>query len=121
MSGDIAIEDPLKIHFNIQPLGIEPSKLQKDLFNHYGLYFNRFNNNSFLINVHISTKKSSLLKLLNFMKITTKQDKQLKPSRFIISYPPGIPICTPSEELDINSKQAIYNNKNSGNLILHIN
>ena len=119
ISHSICYADPLKVHLNIKEFHLQGLELQEYLYEHFGIYFNRYTRESILINIHIGIKMEdinilfkalkSILSLNNHKKISSIAD-----NGFIIPYPPGIPMKAPgelmeTEELFLNIQNKINN------------
>jgi arginine/lysine/ornithine decarboxylase len=105
---EIMLADPLKIHINLKPLGLSGQDLQEYLYQHFGVYCNRYTRQTILVNVHIGIEKQQINLLIDALLAIKKMNETKKialinSNDFIISYPPGIPMHTPGEVM--NHKQ----------------
>ncbi len=131
-SGGIAFEDSLKISINIKAKIATPGELQKFLFQTAGIYLNRFTKNSLLINFHIGLTDQDIDKLLEALLKMNKHFKNKETyfptklstphkNRFIINYPPGIPLVVPGEDLSLEMFERIQEYQRVGISVFEIN
>ena len=119
VSKGICVEDPLKVHINIKQLNMSGSDLQEYLYHHHGIYFNRYTETTALINIHIGITKGHIDYLLQVLRsLTDLRESQaiaeIDQSDFIISYPPGIPLYAPGEQLNESVYSKITNDLKCG-------
>tara|TARA_R110000868_G_scaffold353274_1_gene614506 strand:- start:2318 stop:3751 length:1434 start_codon:yes stop_codon:yes gene_type:complete len=116
VSNGICVEDPLKAHLDIDHLSIKGCELQDHLFKNYGIYFNRFTEHTALLNFHIGINESQVDRLLEGLveMVKMKEICQINEDDFVISYPPGIPIRTPCERMNSQTRSIIQKRLKSG-------
>lgn len=120
ISMGICIEDPLKVHLNIQHLGISGGDLQEYLYYNHGIYFNRHTASTILVNIHIGITQQDIQNLIKSLKVLNANAKAKKichinVNDFVIQYPPGIPLHTPGEQLNhVAIKADICNKQRNG-------
>lgn len=96
----------------------------KKLLCNENIYVKRFINNVLLFNFHIGINEqavSSLLQALNSISQEIyKQDhsKTEVSSKFIIPYPPGVPLVFPGEIIDDEIRNKIHEYRKNGFLII---
>ena len=124
ISNGIFVEDPLKIHIKFAHLGMAGDDLQEQLYYHYGLYFNRFTKDSFLLNIHISIEEEHLHFLVDALKSIKKGrlNKKIEKIKtdFVISYPPGIPLYAPREKITKQVYTRIRKNIQNGSTVFQV-
>ena len=95
--------DPTKVSINVSELGMSASEIRDILFSKHGIYVNRITEASLLFNFHIGIDASSvdqLLQALRDISAKTRQWPSLNCSeKFIIPYPPGVPLVVPGEPI----------------------
>ncbi|MBA3155665.1 lysine decarboxylase, partial [Salmonella enterica] len=114
--------DPTKVMLDVSSLG-NGAKIKK-LLCEENIYVKRFINNVLLFNFHIGINDqavSSLLHALN--KISQEQHKQCNPktevsTKFIIPYPPGVPLVFPGEIINDEIRNKIQEYRKNGFLII---
>lgn len=119
LSGGVCVTDPLKIHLCVKHLGMNGSDIQEYLYQHHGIYFNRYTEDALLLNIHIGVTKYhadlllASLKDLNFMK-KNHEIGEINVRDFVISYPPGIPMHAPGEIIRGDIYSEIFGKRSSG-------
>jgi arginine/lysine/ornithine decarboxylase len=120
--------NPSKISLNISGTGLSPEAFCDKLLNHYGIYINRSDKDSVLLNFHIGINASAFDHLLYALKEigrhakTKKVSLNLQPESisqsYIISYPPGVPLVVPGEQLNQRHCEVIEAMRHSGKLVI---
>lgn len=114
--------DPTKVMLDVSSLG--NGKEIKKLLCNENIYVKRFINNVLLFNFHIGINEqavSSLLQALNSISQEIyKQDRSKTEvsSKFIIPYPPGVPLVFPGEIIDDEIRNKIHEYRKNGFLII---
>ncbi len=111
--------DPLKIHVNIKHLGMSGSEIQEYLYHNHGVYFNRYTEDTLLLNIHMGVTQEQIERLLTGLKDLSSMRKnqqigKIGLNEFIISYPPGIPLHTPGELVATNIYSEIQDKIKNG-------
>lgn len=114
--------DPTKVMLDVSSLG-NGAKIKK-LLCEENIYVKRFINNVLIFNFHIGINDqavSSLLHALN--KISQEQYKEHNPktevsTKFIIPYPPGVPLIFPGEIINDKIRNKIQEYRKNGFLII---
>lgn len=120
ISQGVCAYDPLKIHINLERFGLSGKELQEYLYDHYGIYFNRYTSKTFLLNIHIGITRKNLADLMSaiseiLQKFGPRKISHVNNQDFIISYPPGIPLTIPGEKFNQDDVMLEINKKiNSG-------
>ncbi|WP_159565960.1 lysine decarboxylase [Budvicia diplopodorum] len=114
--------DPTKIMINVSKLGsaldINNQLIQKRI------YIKRVINNNLLLNFHIGINREAVNSLISALEqlcetaTTTDISEQITSDKFIIPYPPGVPIVFPGEIISYEIQKKIDELKRSGLLII---
>lgn len=118
-------QDPCKVSINIDGLGMPAEEIQEFLYREYGVYVNRITENSILLNFHIGITAEAIDAMLNGLAALQRQQvskslHRIKADRFIIPYPPGVPLVVPGEEITADIMQKIEKIKKAGIALLEI-
>ncbi|NHQ87919.1 aminotransferase class I/II-fold pyridoxal phosphate-dependent enzyme [Iodobacter sp. HSC-16F04] len=118
-------QDPCKVSIDINGLGMPAAEVQAYLFNEHGVYVNRITKNSILLNFHIGIQPAAVSAIL--AGLAALQRKQVSQSvqkiisdRFIIPYPPGVPLVVPGEQITDEIFKKMEEIKKTGIAILTI-
>ncbi|MBO0664559.1 hypothetical protein LQ948_18485 [Jiella sp. MQZ9-1] len=114
----LASLDTTKVSLDVSRLKISPERLQSRLFRQSSIYVNRFTEKALLLNFHIGVGDDhthSLLEALRSLQETSERGcKLVEDARFIVPYPPGIPIHHPGEAITPAVIDAIEQYERSG-------
>lgn len=114
--------DPTKVLLDVSALGTSTEIKQRLCDDN--IYVKRFVNDAVLFNFHIGVNTEAVSCLLNsFEKISIEKYKEshLKTEisdKFIIPYPPGVPLVFPGEVIDQDVKNKIHEYQKNGFLII---
>lgn len=97
--------DPTKVLIDLSEaalkLGVTRQEMRSRLFRDYGLYFSRVSNHGMLANMHIGVTPETVSRLLASLRGMSDAFCARRASRsggrFLIAYPPGIPLALPGE------------------------
>ena len=97
-------EDPCKLSIDIQALGLTASEVQGYLHREQGVYINRITKGSILLNFHIGVTADAVEAVLDGLAFLQAQQvsrslEKIDSDRFIIPYPPGVPLVVPGESI----------------------
>lgn len=113
------VTDPSKISLNVTELVSSSLEFRDLLYNSYGIYINRVTKSSLLLNFHIGLSKDGLHKILKALR---ELQRRFVPEwlsmptadAYIVSYPPGVPIAMPGEEMTTQLRRQIRSLTRSG-------
>jgi len=115
--------DPTKVMLNIEGLGNSPEIKNKLL--RENIFIKRVLKNHILLNFHIGINKEAVSALTNaLLSISNTSTKNINielnsiSEKFIIPYPPGVPIVFPGDKINSEMKQRIKKYEDSGLLII---
>ncbi|WP_345829886.1 lysine decarboxylase [Erwinia sp. HDF1-3R] len=109
--------DPTKVMVNVRSLG-DASEIKKELLKD-NIFIKRTLNNHLLLNFHIGVNKEAVNALINGLKtIGNSNLKNCISNKFIIPYPPGVPIVFPGDEINSNITRKIRQCEENGLLII---
>ncbi len=114
--------DPTKVLLNVSSLG-SGAEMQKRLADN-NIYVKRFINDSLLLNFHIGINNQAVSCLLSFLDKTIRSKnirnntKNNTSDKFIIPYPPGVPLVFPGEVINEKMKNKIHDYRKKGFLII---
>lgn len=115
--------DPTKLLINVEPLG-DPFTIKEKLLSK-NIFIKRVLNTSLLLNFHIGINKEAVNALLNALTSLSKcssVSQELKinsiTEKFIIPYPPGVPIAFPGDTINTSITQKIKEYEEKGLLII---
>lgn len=119
--------DATKLSINIEALGISSKEVRQQLFENGGIYINRFTEKSILLNFHIGISEMAVSQILEALKLLQKKivesDKkniEATTNKFIIPYPPGVPLLVPGEKITASLIRKIENIRQLGAIVLEI-
>lgn len=113
--------DPTKIMIDVSALGT--GQEIKTLLSEHDIYLKRFINNFILSNFHIGINREAIRCLLSSLTKISKDNKNNKEenavaNKFIISYPPGVPLVFPGDVISKDVRNKINECKRNGCLII---
>ncbi|MGP3590284.1 hypothetical protein [Vagococcus sp. WN89Y] len=111
--------DPTKIFLNVSCLG-KAEDIKNQLFKK-SIYVNRTINDNLLFNFHIGINKNAVKSLISALTEISVRKMSSIPSvseKFIIPYPPGVPLVFPGEIITNETKEKIALCKKKGLMII---
>lgn len=114
--------DPTKVLLDVSSLGLGPEIKQRLCDSN--IYIKRFVNNSLLLNFHIGINHQAVSSLLSVLKTLCEERTPVMThetevsDKFIIPYPPGVPLVFPGEIIDTDMKNKIDEYRKNGFLII---
>ncbi|EAA8653518.1 aminotransferase class I/II-fold pyridoxal phosphate-dependent enzyme [Salmonella enterica] len=113
--------DPTKIMIDVSALGT--GQEIKTLLSEHDIYLKRFINNFILLNFYIGINREAIRCLLSSLTKISKDNKNNKEenavaNKFIISYPPGVPLVFPGDVISKDVRNKINECKRNGCLII---
>ncbi|MCX3060707.1 aminotransferase class I/II-fold pyridoxal phosphate-dependent enzyme [Streptomyces beihaiensis] len=120
----LVADDPLRVMVSVRGLGLSASEFRRRLFDEHGVYIARECGDAVLLHVHIGVSEGAVQRLLEAMRTIQSTHRAAtvfaegEPSdRFIVAYPPGIPIALPGERLDASHRREIASLREKGSEI----
>lgn len=123
-----AAHNPMKVLVNISKLSISPEEFRNRLLTVHGIYINRLTVDAILLNFHIGISALAVRRLLEGLReIGQKHVHSLSQNefssgtisdRFVIPYPPGVPLLVPGDPLDRRALKKLEDIRLSGISIL---
>jgi arginine/lysine/ornithine decarboxylase len=111
------VQDPTKVMLNISGLG-DASEIKNELLKN-NIFIKRTLNNHLLLNFHIGINKEAVNALINgLIIIGNYNSKNCISNKFIIPYPPGVPIVFPGDEINSDITRKIRKYEEKGLLII---
>lgn len=95
-----AKHDPTKVSVDISRVGLLGRVVRDVLYKEYGVYVNRVTETSLLFNFHIGVRETAVgraLQALRAVQTRYREAIDAYSGRFVIAYPPGVPILVPGE------------------------
>lgn len=117
--------DPCKLSIDVRALGLSTAEVQSHLYREHGVYINRITRNSILLNFHIGINAAAVRAMLDGLASLQKKQVALSLSkiisdRFIIPYPPGVPLVVPGEAITDEIRQKMDEIRQTGIALLTI-
>ncbi len=119
------MQDDTKVFVCADGVGLSGQELRRRLFEDHGIYTSRCGETSVLFNIHIGITRVDIDLLVRALKtISLEVDafevEQERSGRFIIPYPPGVPIAVPSDVIDPVIISRIRNAERCGATLMSI-
>lgn len=121
---DHLIADPTKIILRSSLPTLGGKELRKTLFEEFGYYVSLTFSDAVLFNFHFGIRGDDVSGLTNALNQLAQRTDHMAPNRiskdYIISYPPGIPLVVPGEEILPNTLVRMRQEQQNGARILTI-
>lgn len=123
--GRFVKSDPCKISINVEALCLSGNEVRDFLYKEHKIYVNRVTEKSILLNFHIGITMDAVNAILDGLvdlqkKQISKSVIKIKSDKFIVPYPPGVPIVVPGDEITTEVARKIGAIKNSGVTVVEI-
>lgn len=110
--------DPSKLALDVEELALGAVEVKELLHNRHGIYVNRVTDHSLLLNFHIGINSQAVDCLLEALRELCARPcpwpTQTHSDRFIIPYPPGVPLVVPGEPVTRHIQRQIRDMQRSG-------
>lgn len=107
------VQDPTKVMMNVSGLG-DASEIKNELLMN-NIFIKRTLNHHLLLNFHIGINKEAVNALVNGIRTIGNSNSKISISnKFIIPYPPGVPIIFPGDEINSEINRKIRDYKKMG-------
>lgn len=115
--------DPTKVSINVSGLGLSAAEVKETLFQKHGIYVNRITEASLLLNFHIGVDSHAVEELLKALHDLSKAPKPWQrmdcSEKFIIPYPPGVPLVVPGDAITPAIQKQIRDIQRSGAYVFY--
>ncbi|POZ63229.1 aminotransferase class I/II-fold pyridoxal phosphate-dependent enzyme [Chromobacterium alticapitis] len=122
---DYVHQDPCKVSIDIEGLGLPAAEVQAYLFREHGVYLNRITRRTVLLNFHIGVLPEAVDAMLEGLAALQRRQvgesvKQVLADRFVIPYPPGVPLLVPGDVITDEIHRKMETIRKTGIALLEI-
>ncbi len=122
---DYVRQDPCKVSIDVQALGLPASEVRDYLFHEHGIYLNRITRHTLLLNFHIGIRSEAVEATLEGLSALQRNQmarikEQVVCDRFVIPYPPGVPILVPGDVITAEIRDRMEVIRKTGIALLEI-